>query len=288
MYGKEYVVYLDVFFMINFFMDLILIYATGKVLKIIKSKIRIILSASAGALYAVIIIIQPLNNHFLFMTLSNILAAMLMVRIAYTYVNFISYIKSTVTLLVITFIMSGIMNYLYYSTSLGTWIRINVMGSGSESVQFRRFLLITFSSYILLSLIRKIYSVFKEKHLLYCNVQITYLGKTIEARALIDTGNNLKEPISGNDVHIAEYKILKPLLEGDESAKEKLCVIPYHSIGKNEGILYGIRMDDLKIINEKQEKTISKPIVAIYKGTLSQNNNYSIILNKNILEEFNI
>lgn len=288
MFGKEYVVYLDVFYIINFIMDLLLIYLTGKVLKINLNRIRLIISASAGALYAVIIVIlKPLQNHFLFLTLMNILAALLMIWIAFAYQGFITYFKRTITLLVITFLMSGIMNYIYYSTNLGVYIRTIVVGSTNQGLQLRKFIFATVSAYILLNVIKRFLFSLKKDHI-YCDVHLSYAGKEIQAKALIDTGNDLKEPISGSDVQIAEYKVLKPLLEGDELAKEKLCVIPYHSIGKNEGILYGIRMDNLRIINEKQEKTISKPIVAIYKGTLSQNNKYSIILNKNILEGFDL
>jgi stage II sporulation protein GA (sporulation sigma-E factor processing peptidase) len=90
--------------------------------------------------------------------------------------------------------------------------------------------------------------------------------KRICGTALLDTGNRLREPISGKPVILADFQTVKPGLskealealenregfEGDldrliESFGGKLRIIPYHAVGTRSGILYGLEVKELKI-----------------------------------------
>ena len=122
---------------------------------------------------------------------------------------------------------------------------------------------------------------------LYYDVKITFRGKSVVVRGLYDTGNGLTEPVSGKMVHIAEYKILKPLLEGDEKAKENIYVIPFRSIGEEDGIMYGIRMDEMVVLVDDEPKFLYNPIIGIYTGNVSKRGNYSVILNRETFDGIN-
>lgn len=286
MNDRVYIVYLDVFFMINFIMDYMIILITSRIAKVKKKRIRQLAGAGCGALYSVIVI-KPLTNHLFKITLVNILIAAVMVLISFGFTNASVYIKNVFLLFVVSFTMSGIINYLYYSTVIGKYVRNVLSGNSNKVVNARKFILVSVLAYILLSaIVRIIFSVRKDMELYY-DVKITFRGKSVVLRGLYDTGNGLTEPVSGKMVHIAEYKILKPLLEGDEKAKENIYVIPFHSIGEEDGIMYGIRMDEMVVLVDDEPKFLYNPIIGIYTGNVSKRGNYSVILNRETFDGIN-
>ncbi len=286
MNDRVYIVYLDVFFMINFIMDYMIILITSRIAKVKKKRIRQLAGAGCGALYSVIVI-KPLTNHLFKITLVNILIAAVMVLISFGFTSASVYIKNVFLLFVVSFTMSGIINYLYYSTVIGKYVRNVLSGNSNKVVNARKFILVSVLAYILLSaIVRIIFSVRKDMELYY-DVKITFRGKSVVVRGLYDTGNGLTEPVSGKMVHIAEYKILKPLLEGDEKAKENIYVIPFHSIGEEDGIMYGIRMDEMIVLVDDEPKFLYNPIIGIYTGNVSKRGNYSVILNRETFDGIN-
>ncbi len=286
MNDRVYIVYLDVFFMINFIMDYMIILITSRIAKVKKKRIRQLAGAGCGALYSVIVI-KPLTNHLFKITLVNILIAAVMVLISFGFTSASVYIKNVFLLFVVSFTMSGIINYLYYSTVIGKYVRNVLSGNSNKVVNARKFILVSVLAYILLSaIVRIIFSVRKDMELYY-DVKITFRGKSVVVRGLYDTGNGLTEPVSGKMVHIAEYKILKPLLEGDEKAKENIYVIPFRSIGEEDGIMYGIRMDEMVVLVDDEPKFLYNPIIGIYTGNVSKRGNYSVILNRETFDGIN-
>lgn len=283
MYGKEYVVYLDVFFLINFGMDYLVLMLTSIIMRNKKSKIRIVAASIFGAAYSVIMI-QPLLQHLHFVTLLSIVAAFVMILIAFGFENRAAYLKNAVFLTCATFLLGGILNYLYYATDLGRIVNQILHGTSNQVVNARKFVFVTLVAYGILVLMIKIIMVCRKDASVFFEVKLSRNGKSVVVKALFDTGNSLVEPISGNIVHIAEYKILKPMLEGDESAKENICVIPYHSVGEEHGMLYGIRMDEMVILINGEPRFLYHPIIAIYHGTLSENDKYAMILHRETLE----
>lgn len=286
MNDRVYIVYLDVFFMINFIMDYMIILITSRIAKVKKKRIRQLAGAGCGALYSVIVI-KPLTNHLFKITLVNILIAAVMVLISFGFTSASVYIKNVFLLFVVSFTMSGIINYLYYSTVIGKYVRNVLSGNSNKVVNARKFILVSVLAYILLSaIVRIIFSIRKDMELYY-DVKITFRGKSVVVRGLYDTGNGLTEPVSGKMVHIAEYKILKPLLEGDEKAKENIYVIPFRSIGEEDGIMYGIRMDEMVVLVDDEPKFLYNPIIGIYTGNVSKRGNYSVILNRETFDGIN-
>lgn len=283
MYGKEYVVYLDVFFLINFIMDYIVLKLTSLVMRKKTRKLRIFAATIFGAVYSVIII-QPLLHHLRFVTFISIAAACIMVWIAFGFGDIVTYLKNIVFLACVSFMLGGVMNYLYYTTDLGKHINNVIHGTSNQVVNARKFIFVTFVAYIILLIVCKVIMAHKRELNLLFEVKLSRRGKSVVTKALFDTGNSLVEPVSGSMVHIAEYKILKPMLEGDESAKENICVIPFHSVGEENGMLYGIRIDEMVVLINGEPQFLYNPVIAVYDGILSTSGRYSMILNKDTLD----
>lgn len=139
---------------------------------------------------------------------------------------------------------------------------------------------------------------------IFYDLDIYIEGKKIETRAMIDTGNMLKEPITNTPVIIVEHTLLyqvipnqilnniDEILSGNfenigEEVKEKyvskLKFIPFSSIGKNNGMLLGIKADKLIIKNEEETKKIERIILAIYNKSLTKRGEYRALLGVNII-----
>ena len=93
----------------------------------------------------------------------------------------------------------------------------------------------------------------------YVPLQIHHSGKTINLIALRDTGNSLKDPITGENVLVVGGKAARELsgLAEDElsspletMAQQKipgLRLIPYASVGQGRGMLLAMRFQDVKM-----------------------------------------
>lgn len=138
----------------------------------------------------------------------------------------------------------------------------------------------------------------KKKDMIY-KIKITIFEKEQEVNAMLDTGNLLKDPISKMPVLVVEkeklYSILPiELLEniekitGGEEFKydnkeylSKLKIIPFMSIGKQNGIMTGIKADKVTIEKEEYEEK-TNVIIGIAQQKIG--NGYSALFGLDLLE----
>lgn len=88
-------------------------------------------------------------------------------------------------------------------------------------------------------------------------VELRYGNEIISIWALRDTGNSLKDPISGNPVLIVGPKVAGKLLGLTQEQLENpvesvgdlpgLRLIPYQTVGRSKGLLLGMRLSNIKI-----------------------------------------
>ena len=139
---------------------------------------------------------------------------------------------------------------------------------------------------------------------MFCSIQIHINGKQKELTAMIDTGNLLKEPITKTPVIVIEaieleeilsldfIKNLSNILMGDIPEKlinyiPRLKVIPFSSLGKENGMLVGIKLDKVVIKTEDENVEVENVIGGIYEGNLTKNGLYTALIGINILENQN-
>ena len=71
----------------------------------------------------------------------------------------------------------------------------------------------------------------------------------------------------------------------DEEYKSRFKVIPFSSLGKQNGILLGFRVDKVIIEYEENEIEEQNVIIAIYNQTLSKYEKYTALIGIDLLEE---
>lgn len=114
-------------------------------------------------------------------------------------------------------------------------------------------------------------------------VKITNREKTVEMKALLDTGNELRDPITGERVVIVGQKaaeallglggsaLTDPLATMAEGRIPGLRLIPYHGVGV-EGVLLGMRFDRVRIGTRERAR-----VVAFAPGTIGSEEYQAIV-----------
>ena len=139
---------------------------------------------------------------------------------------------------------------------------------------------------------------------IFCNLKVCNNGKEQTLRAMIDTGNLLKDPITNSPVIIIEKNKLsnilpKEILENtdkiingryefsDEYLKyaSKFRVLPFSSLGKQNGMLLGFKVDKIEAEINDEEIIRDDAIVGIYDKKLSNRNQYEGLIGLNYVEK---
>ena len=294
-------VYLDIIFIENILMNFIILFATGIVMKVNMKQWRLICSSGIGAIYAIITylsIIELVSNFFM-----KILLSVAMIYLAFVPKTFKTIMKQLLMFYLISFIFGGCAFALLYFVKPQNVLMKNGVFVGQYPIKIA--LLSGIVGFIIIQIAFKFIKNKISKRNMFCTLKIFMKNKILEVRALIDSGNLLHDPLTNTPVVVVEkdrlYKIFpNEILDNieniklggdteysDEIAKEylsKFRVVPFSSLGKQNGLLLGIKVDKISVISEDEEEIQTNAIIGIYEKALSKNGTYSALIGLDILE----
>ena len=292
-------IYLDIVLIENLCMNYIILFATGFIMKIKLHHFKIIISALIGGLYAILAYMQTFpfySNMFV-----KIVLSICMVYIAFAPRGIKAILKQLVMFYLISFAFGGCAFALLYFLKPQDIFMINGVYIGTYPVKIALLggavgFVITYIAF------KVVKSKMSQKSLIY-NLQIKMDEKTTKMKAMLDTGNQLKEPITAIPVIVVEkeklYEILpknildniENIIGGDWKENEdnleyraRFRIIPFSSIGKQNGVLLGFKVDEVTIISDIDEIVHKKVIVCIYNQKLTKTNTYSALIGLDMLE----
>ncbi len=129
-------------------------------------------------------------------------------------------------------------------------------------------------------------------------------GRGVVVRGLVDTGNSLCDPVSGEPVVVVEHSAIRDALPGpmrDSSACAgdavgviesmmgtpwalRLRLIPFHSLGNDRGILLGIKPDRVEFTRDGRVQKVEKVVVGIHGRRFDEGRDYNAIINPSVLD----
>lgn len=117
-------------------------------------------------------------------------------------------------------------------------------------------------------------------------VCLTIKGMVYSFEALADSGNSLREPLTGRPAALIDRKGAAKLsfrpedaeTGRDETLADRLVVIPYKAVGTEKGILKGIRTDSITF----REKEMKGAVLAFYDGDFGD---FEVLLSREVLNE---
>ncbi len=292
-------IYIDIVLLENLCMNYIILFGTGYIIKLKIKHWRIAFSSLLGAIYAIFtyVGIFPLYANIL----AKIILSVCMIYIAFKPKNLKGMVKELVVFYLVSFALGGCAFALLYIVKpqdifikdgvyIGTYpIKIALLGG-----------IVGFAiTYIAFKVVKARMS---RNELIY-RMKVRIGKKETEIKVLLDTGNLLKDPISNNPVVLIEKSALHNILphellentkamfggEFDNNGIEveyrtKLRIIPFTSVGKQNGMMLGIKADEVTIITDVDEIINKNVIVCIYEKQFSKKGRYFGIMGLDLLE----
>lgn len=297
-------IYADVVFLINLFMDFFIFWITGKLMKVKSSNIHIFFGSLVTAVLYCMILFVPVFNHF-YNFLGAVFILSIGIGIAFRPKRWKTFFLLLLFSHISAFAVGGTAMALFYSFHFFPFIGEN---AGISRAHFSLKLL--FASTAAIYIILKIGTVWIQANIIdrksYCSLKIFFGEKEEQFTALIDTGNLLSDPFTGNTVIVAEFteiqKFFSPeirlafyentelnfetLIEKykEEPIFKKVRFIPFCSLGKKNGMLLGFQSDKVEAYWKEKNFVIEKAIVAVYQNHLSKNGVYHGLVNPEIFE----
>jgi len=230
------VIYLDLYVLLNFLVDYFLLFASGRLSSAVLCRRRILIASGIGSLYAAAALFYTP------VVLTGYLVGTVMVLVGFGTAHII---RRTGLFFLLSCALQGIMMLV------------------SERIRIHFSLFIFISGFFVWVLNRYIFrSVKAERTVL--PAELSTDSCTIRLSVLLDTGNQLRDPISGRPVLIVEYQTLLPLLRPElavllteeslfnpeqiflklgKFCPGKFMLLPYSSVGNPDGLLLAFRCD---------------------------------------------
>lgn len=288
--------YIDIIFVENIIMNYIILFATGLIIKKDTKHLKLFVSSIIGATYAIMSYISGLEIYT--NQITKFLLSIVMIYIAYNPNNIKKMFKDIVIFYLTSFCFGGAAYYLLYYIS-PQQIK-NIGGTLIGSYPMKIAILGGILGFFILNIAFNVIKNKVDKTSIFYDIEVFYKEKSVKVKMLLDTGNLLVEPITSFPVIIIEKEKMKEILSQkdleiigkglvnnfdglSEDLKLRCRIIPFSSIGKNNGMIIGMKPDYIKIYDDENVKIIKKVIIGIYDKKISRNNKYSGLIGLELL-----
>lgn len=299
-----YTVYLDQVFLGNLVMNYAILWAASKISRVPAPKGRLACGAALGAVYALAVLAPGYD--FLLSLWFKIIISFLMLAVTFSPLPPRKFLTCLGTFYLASFTLGGITLGVIFFIHSGEITSFD----GAATVVSRNFwpgILLGLGAFWVAG--RGITSVMNRgvfDNLFKMTITIIYGEEQIKTEALLDTGNQLCDPLTGFPVIVVEYAVIKPLLpveiraiyeRGGEpdvwqilqslehsSCAGRFSAIPFQSLGRGNGLMLGFRPEEVLIERQNRQERAGRLIVGICPEKLDARSSYHALLTPNILE----
>ena len=247
-------IYVDIYFLINFTVDLLSLHLASLFIKIKASQSGVIISAFVGGLYAVLLVFIPESR--IFLLLSTLIYFLLVSALVPKGCTALRKTKYVIAFLITEIFLGGLVYFTY--GVLNNFIDSELL----EEIKVERNL-IFFSLVVLLSIgvLKLLLSIFRNNFSeTKVRLKIVVFDKEYFVDALVDSGNFLTDPMDLSPVMLIKPRFSKKIfpygapdvLETEnvsDKMKNRIRIIPISSVGGRK-VLCGFRADSVFVIKD--------------------------------------
>jgi stage II sporulation protein GA (sporulation sigma-E factor processing peptidase) len=295
-------VYLDAIWLLNLCIDASLLLLTAIILKRSIQKVRLFVSALVGST----IVLFMLTPYFTVVShpTMKLLFSIVMVLIAFGFKRFRYFFQALLTFYFSTFLLGGGMLgvHFFMSSDIEVWNGIIATKStGLGSPISWMFVVIGFP--ILWYFSKNRIEDMEMKNIQYeqlVEVSISIDDKSVILKGLVDSGNQLYDPITKSPVMILDVNKVKGFLPAEVIEKSdgidsfstgqsnhpwesRLRIIPYRGVGQKHEFLVAIKPDFVKIIQNQEQIYVKKVLIGLSNSTLSSDDEFDCIIHPKML-----
>ncbi|MGP0587706.1 sigma-E processing peptidase SpoIIGA [Paenibacillus timonensis] len=304
------IVYIDLLFLMNLLIDASLLLVTAWMRK---QKIifwRLALSAGVGAMYVVMMFLPELS--FLYTFLVKFLFSVVMLWLAFGFGSLQNYLRNMGAFYIVNFAAAGGILGVHYllqdSGEIWSGIWYSASGGLSFSIKIGAFFILVCFFIVLFWFKRVIAARQRQEriHSFLAEMEVRIGDTTIACTGLIDTGNQLTDPLSRLPVTVMEASlwegVLPPSYRGklaDERADnlileltgagdfpwpERLRLVPYRGINKGTQFMLALKPDEVTVHLEGREHRTTRVLIGLDGGRLSTEGTYRAIVHPALIE----
>ncbi|MBE5821645.1 MAG: hypothetical protein E7311_03530 [Clostridiales bacterium] len=281
-------IYLDIVLLENILMNILIIYFANYLSKKKSTMYKICISSIIGAVYYVILLLP--ETRFLNFYLYKIVLSLIMVFVGFKNKDIFDYISNIMFFYISSFIFGGAMYGIYYLVSNNSTIEFYPIKIAMLAVCITILAIKNITYYIHLNS--------KYSNLIY-EIYIYIENRIKRLNVFLDTGNSLKDPITNKPIIVVNLESIKEILPKEiyEIAKSEITdiqnidnnrihIIPYISLGNQNGLMLGYRVDTVIIKNKNNEIIkINSVILALNTTNLNCVKNSDGLISMEILEK---
>lgn len=291
-------IYVDIVFLENILFNYIILLATAIISKSKINSLRLLIASSIGGVYAIlnyIVDISTVLNIFI-----KVLMSYFIIKISFDSKKFKVILRQIMFFYLVSFTFGGVSFMLLFFINPQNLIIEENHFVGTYPLKVTLYGITI--GFLIISIVSKIIKNRMTKKAMLCDLEIFYKGNVKKIKTMIDTGNLLKEPITQTDVIIVEKTSLENIVESEilENIDNILNgkwidnnenihdyhfkLIPFMSLGNDNGLLIGFKPDYIKIYDE-EENIRNDILIGIYNGKLSKSNLYTSLIGLDVLKK---
>ena len=264
--------YIDVYFLINFTVDILSLYFAAIFSKVPTTSKRLIIAGFLGAVAAVGIVFLP--EVMLLKLVASFLSLIIMGYVATKPVKIKRKTKFLLSFIIFEALFGGIVSFIWSALDKGLSNYFNNFQGGAVNRK-----MLFFSIIVLLSI-----GVFKMLVSFFSNIQsegsveveINFLDKSARLEAFIDSGNLAVDPMDMTPVMLLKKDTASAILPDniinladpdtiEKNARKRIRLIPI-SRGGATHVLTGVKPDSVRILKEGKAEEISVTIAIDKEG----------------------
>jgi stage II sporulation protein GA (sporulation sigma-E factor processing peptidase) len=307
------IVYVDLIFLMNLVIDGLLLYTTARTRKIPIVWWRLVIGAGIGAMYVVFMFVPALS--FMFTFVVKLCFALIMIVISFGFASLQHYLRNLGAFYLINFVAAGGILGIHYlwanSNEVLNGMVISQSGGLTHELQFG----VTFIAIALIAVIglyKKVFQSARQREELtsfFAQVHIEIGAVQLHCTGLIDTGNQLYDPLTRTPVMVLEVsqcqdyiseswmrkirdaevdQMIAAIGTDDETDpfiwQDRLRLVPYRGINKSTQFMLAIKPDRVIISYQDKQNESHKVLIGLDGGKLSSDNSYQAIIHPMLMQ----
>lgn len=258
-----YELYIDIFFLVNFMMDYLLLLLLRKLLSSTATRGNAAFGALLGSLLTCVVMMVPYLSIIVKFVAFHTVINVVMIKVGLKIKGAKKILRAVIMLYIGSVVLGGIL------TCFRQYVRAGSL-----------FFALAVGSYYVALLVLKVLTYIQKIKQYRCEVVLCNDGHNETFKGLIDTGNSLRDPLSGKPVCIMNRALFEARM-GGEKAQVRYC-IPYCSVGETNGSIPVVEVDEMYVKSD-QLYQVRKPVIGLCQEEITASDEYEMILNPDIL-----
>ena len=269
-------VYADLYFMINFSMDFLCLFLAAKMLSMKLNVVRMLLAAVLGGVYSVLALFLSVGRAWALII--DIMVCAILCSVAFAkrkrWRETVMFIPVYIA---VSMVLGGFMTALF---NLFNRLKFPLPESDGDGMSIWLFAILAVLGGLSVLFGGRFFA--RKSSRKNADITVTYKGKSVSVRALCDSGNLLRDPVSNFPCVVVDTAFLKGIIPDEilelslkrnvlslsgvsEENVARVRLIPAHT-ATGEGLLVAFRVDSVEVDHQKGKRSVEALIVASKLG----------------------